>query len=106
MERIPPYKKSYTYHVYRNFSFEYNNRKMSWKIGRTQYEQAWPINIECDQVAEYSFLVHGYVRYKEPGRAWKTCKGASRNTNGLAMCERFARYLRSCADDGCPVAFM
>ena len=23
------YKKSYTYHVYRNFSFEYNNRKMS-----------------------------------------------------------------------------
>lgn len=101
-----PYKKSYTYHFYRNFNFEYNNRKMSWKIGRTQYEQAWPINIECDQVAEYSFLVHGYVRYKEPGRAWKTCKGASKNTDGVAMCQEFARYLRSCADDGCPVAFM
>ena len=101
-----PYKKSYTYHLYRNFNFEYNNKVMKWKIGRTQYEQAWPINIECDQVAEYSFLVHGYVRYKEPGRAWKACKSASKNTNGLTMCERFARYLRSCADDGCPVAFM
>lgn len=101
-----PYKKSYTYHFYRNFNFEYNNRKMSWKIGRTQYEQAWPINIECDQVAEYGFLVHGYVRYRAPGKAWTTCKGASKNTYGLAMCQEFVRYLRSCADDGCPVAIM
>ena len=101
-----PYKKSYTYRFYRNFNFEYNTKVMKWNVGRTQYEQDWPINVECDQVAEYGFLVHGYVRYKAPGKAWTTCKGASRNTDGLAMCKEFARYLRSCADDGCPVAFM
>lgn len=96
--------KGYTYSFYRNKASE--KRIMSWKQGGVSYRQRYTSHIECDQGAAFNVMIHSYVEYKQSGRAWKVCKGTSRNTYGLAMCREFARYLWSCADPECPVIFL
>lgn len=96
--------KNYHYSFYRNRLSE--KKVMSWKQGKVQYRQRYTSNIECAEGAAFNVFVHSYVEYKESGRAWKTCKGTSKNTDGLAMCQEFARYLWSCADPDSPVVFL
>ena len=71
----------------------------------TQYRERYTSSIICAEGGAFDVFVHSYVEYKQGG-AWKTCKGASKNTDGMAMCKEFSRYLWSCADPGCPVAIM
>lgn len=98
-----PYNKSYHYSFYRNRASEFEI--MKWKKGGTQYRERYTSNIICAEGGAFDIFVHSYVEYKQ-GTTWKTCKGASKNTDGMAMCKEFARYLWSCADPGCPVAIM
>ena len=78
---------------------------MSWTQAGTKYRQRYTSFIECVNAPAFTVMVHSYVEYKQDG-VWKTCKGLSKNKNGLAMCKEFAHYLWSCADPGCPVVFM
>lgn len=98
-----PYNKSYHYSFYRNRASEFEI--MKWKKGGTQYRERYTSNIICAEGGAFDIFIHSYVEYKQGG-AWKTCKGASKNTDGMAMCKDFARYLWSCADPGCPVVIM
>ena len=98
-----PYNKSYHYSFYRNRASEF--KIMKWKKGSTQYRERYTSNIICAEGAAFDIFVHSYVEYKQ-GTTWKTCKGASKNTAGMAMCKEFAWYLWSCADPGCPVSIM
>lgn len=98
-----PYNKSYHYSFYRNRASEFEI--MKWKKGGTQYRERYTSNIICAEGGAFDIFVHSYVEYKQGG-TWKTCKGASKNTDGMAMCKEFSRYLWSCADPGCPVAIM
>ena len=98
-----PYDKSYHYSFYRNRASEFEI--MKWKKGGTQYRERYTSNIVCAEGGAFDIFIHSYVEYKQ-GTTWKTCKGASKNTDGMAMCKEFARYLWSCADPGCPVAIM
>jgi hypothetical protein len=75
---------------------------MKWKHNGVQYRQRYTSNIICAEGAAFDIFVHSYVEYKQ-SNTWKVCKGASKNTDGLAMCKEFAEYLWSCADPGCPV---
>lgn len=99
-----PYNKSYHYSFYRNRASEFEI--MKWKKGSTQYRERYTSSIICAEGAAFDIFIHSYVEYKESGKAWKTCKGASKNVDGMAMCKEFARYIWSCADPGCPVAIM
>lgn len=98
-----PYNKSYHYSFYRNRASEFEI--MKWKKGGVQYRQRYTSNIICAEGGAFDIFVHSYVEYKQSG-TWKTCKGASKNTDGMAMCKEFAHYLLSCADPGCPVAII
>lgn len=98
-----PYNKNYHYSFYRNRASEF--KTMKWKQNGIQYRQRYTSNIICAEGAAFDIFVHSYVEYKQNG-TWKTCKGASKNTDGLAMCKEFAEYLWSCADPGCPVAII
>jgi hypothetical protein len=96
--------KGYHYSFYRSRNIE--KKLMTWKTGSTRYRQRYTSNIECSEGASFNVFVHSYVEYKQSGRTWKVCKGLSKNTDGLAMCKEFARYLWSCADPDCPVVFL
>lgn len=95
--------KSYAYAFDRNRDTE--KTIMSWTQNGVKHRQRYTSFIECTNAPAFTIMVHSYVEYKQ-GSTWKTCKGLSKNKNGLAMCKEFARYLWSCADPGCPVAFM
>lgn len=99
-ERI---KKGYHYYFYRNREAE--KKVETWKKNGTCFRQRYTSYIECAEDADFGIQVHSYVEYKQAG-SWKTCKGASKNTDGLGMCKEFARYLWSMADPDCPVVFM
>lgn len=101
--RNTPVKKCYHYSFYRNQLSE--KKVMSWKQGKVQYRQRYTSNIECAEAACFNIFVHSYVEYKQNG-SWHTCKGLSKNTDGMSMCKEFARYLWSCADPDCPVVFL
>jgi len=96
--------KAYKYSFYRNRAAE--KRVMSWKVGNVQYRQRFTSFIDCEQGAAFNVMVHSYVEYKMPGKSWVTCKGTSKNGNGLSMCKDFAEYLWSVADPDCPVVFI
>lgn len=78
---------------------------MSWRQNGVKHRQRYTSFIECTNAPAFTIMIHSYVEYKQ-GSTWKTCKGLSKNKNGLAMCKEFAHYLWSTADPGCPVAFM
>jgi len=98
-----PVKKCYRYSFYRNQLSE--KKVMSWKENGVQYRQRYTSNIECAEAACFNIFVHSYVEYKQNG-SWQTCKGLSKNTDGMSMCKEFAHYLWSCADPDCPVVFL
>ena len=89
--------KTYHYSFYRNRDAE---KKLQTFDG---YRWRFTSYIECAE--DDGFMVHSYIEYRQNG-TWKTCKGVSKNTTGLAMCKEFARYLWSMADPDCPVVFM
>ena len=89
--------KKYHYSFYRNRDAE---KKLQTFDG---YRWRYTSYVECAE--EPGFMVHSYIEYRQ-GKSWKTCKGVSKNTTGLAMCKEFARYLWSMADHDCPVVFM
>lgn len=95
--------KSYAYAFDRNRDTE--KTVMSWTQNGVKHRQRYTSFIECTNAPAFTIMVHSYVEYKQGG-SWKTCKGLSKNKNGLAMCKEFAHYLWSCADQGCPVRFM
>ena len=101
--RNTPVKKFYHYSFYRNPLSE--KKVMSWKANGIQYRQRYTSNIECAESACFNIFVHSYVEYRQNG-SWHTCKGVSKNTDGMSMCKEFARYLWSCADPDCPVVFL
>lgn len=101
--RNTPIKKFYHYSFYRNQLSE--KKVMSWKQNGIQYRQRYTSNIECAEAACFNIFVHSYVEYKQNG-SWQTCKGLSKNTDGMSMCKEFAHYLWSCADPDCPVVFL
>lgn len=101
--RNTPIKKFYHYSFYRNQLSE--KKVMSWKQNGIQYRQRYTSNIECAEAACFNIFIHSYVEYKQNG-SWQTCKGLSKNTDGMSMCKEFARYLWSCADPDCPVVFL
>jgi hypothetical protein len=78
---------------------------MNWTQNGVKHRQRYTSFVECTNAPAFTIMIHSYAEYKQGG-AWKTCKGLSKNKNGLAMCKEFAHYLWSCADPGCPVAFM
>ena len=94
-------KKCYHYYFHRNRDAE--KKVESWAKGKVQYRWRYTSLIECSE--EPGFKVHSYIEYKNPGKAWQTCKGVSKNTDGVSMCKEFAHYLWSVADDDCPVVF-
>lgn len=94
-------KKCYHYYFHRNRDAE--KKVESWTKGKVQYRWRYTSFIECAE--EPGFKVHSYIEYKNPGKAWQTCKGVSKNTDGVSMCKEFAHYLWSVADDDCPVVF-
>lgn len=100
-ERI---RKKYHYFVYRNRAYEEN--VTSWKKSGIQYRTRWNTYIECAEDADMNLMLHSYIEYRNPGAAWATCKGVSKNTDGIAMCKEFAHYLRSMLDPDCPVIFL
>ena len=100
-ERI---RKKYHYFAYRNRSYE--TRVTVWNEGGTRYRYRWGIIFECAEDADHNLDAHSYIEYKVPGNTWATCKGASRNVDGVAMCKEFAHYLRSMLDPDCPVIFL
>lgn len=89
--------KKYHYYFHRNRDAE----KKLQTFGT--YRWRYTSYVECAE--KPGFTVHSYIEYKQ-GTTWKTCKGTSKNTEGLSMCKEFARYLWSMADDDCPVVFM
>ena len=93
--------KKYHYYFHRNRDAE--KKVESWAKGKVQYRWRYTSLIECSE--EPGFKVHSYIEYKNPGKAWQTCKGTSKNTDGVSMCKEFAHYLWSMADDDCPVVF-
>ena len=95
--------KSYAYAFDRNRNTE--KTVMSWAQNGVKHRQRYTSFVECTNAPAFTIMIHSYVEYKQGG-AWKTCKGLSKNKNGLAMCKEFAHYLWSTADPGCPVAFM
>ena len=97
-------KKCYTYFFNRNRDFEQN--VTTWKSNGVQYRWRYQMRIDCDQDADYGMTIHSYIEYKNCGKAWQTCKGTSKNVDGIAACKEFVRYLRSMADPDCPVVFM
>jgi len=94
-------KKCYHYYFHRNRDAE--KKVESWTRGKVQYRWRYTSLIECSE--EPGFKVHSYIEYKNPGKAWATCKGVSKNTDGVSMCKEFAHYLWSMADNDCPVVF-
>ena len=94
-------KKCYHYYFHRNRDAE--KKVESWTRGKVQYRWRYTSLIECSE--EPGFKVHSYIEYKNPSKAWQTCKGVSKNTDGVSMCKEFAHYLWSVADDDCPVVF-
>ena len=95
--------KSYAYAFDRCRDTE--KKVMSWTQAGTEYRQRYTSFVECTNAPAFTIMIHSYVEYKQ-GSTWKTCKGTSKNKNGMAMCKEFAHYLWSTADPGCPVAFM
>jgi len=95
--------KSYAYVFDRNRDTE--KTVMNWTQNGVKHRQRYTSFIECTNAPAFTVMVHSYVEYKQGG-SWKTCKGLSKNKNGLAMCKGYADYLWSCADPGCPVVFM
>lgn len=94
-------KKCYHYSFYRNLD---NEKKVTtWKQDGTTYRWRYTSRIECAE--EPGLTVHSYTEYKHGG-TWKTCKGVSKNRDGVSMCKEFARYLWSMADPDCPVIFL
>lgn len=89
--------KKYHYYFHRNRDVE--KKLQTFGNHRWRYTSF----IECAE--RPGFTVHSYIEYRQNG-AWKTCKGAGKNVDGLAMCKEFAHYLWSMADDDCPVVFM
>ena len=100
-ERI---RKKYHYFAYRNRAYE--EKVTSWNGDGIRYRYRWNIIWECAEDADYNLDAHSYIEYKNPGAAWATCKGVSKNTDGVAMCKEFAHYLRSMLDPDCPVIFL
>lgn len=96
-------KKCYTYFFLRNHDFEKN--VTTWKSKGVQYRWRYQMRIDCDQDADYGMTLHSYIEYKQKN-TWKTCKGTSKNVDGIAACKEFVRYLRSMADPYCPVVFL
>lgn len=95
--------KSYAYAFDRCRDTE--KKVMSWTQAGTKYRQRYTSFVECTNAPAFTIMIHSYVEYKQNG-SWQTCKGLSKNTDGMSMCKEFARYLWSCADPGCPVVFM
>ena len=95
--------KSYAYAFDRCRDTE--KKVMSWTQNGVKHRQRYTSFVECTNAPAFTIMIHSYVEYKQ-GSTWKTCKGLSKNKNGLAMCKEFAHYLWSTADPGCPVAFM
>ena len=95
--------KSYAYAFDRCRDTE--KKVMSWTQNGVKHRQRYTSFVECTNAPAFTIMIHSYVEYKQGG-AWKTCKGLSKNKNGMAMCKEFAHYLWSTADPGCPVAFM
>ena len=89
--------KMYHYSFYRNRDAE---KKLQTFDG---YRWRYTSYVECAE--DDGFTIHSYIEYRQ-GKSWKTCKGTSKNTEGMAMCKEFARYLWSMADPDCPVVFM
>lgn len=85
--------------------FFMRNREIEKKIERCgNFRWRYTSVIDCIEEPE-CIKVHSYIEYKKNG-TWKTCKGVSKNTDGISMCKEFAHYLWSFADPGCPVVFM
>ena len=95
--------KSYAYAFDRCRDTE--KKVMSWTQAGIKYRQRYTSFVECTNAPAFTVMIHSYVEYKQGG-AWKTCKGLSKNKNGMAMCKEFAHYLWSTADPGCPVVLM
>lgn len=97
-------KKCYHYSFYRNRDAE--KKVMNWTKGKVQYRERYTSYIECAEGAAFNLMFHSYIEYKNPGKAWQTCKGASKNVDGIAACKEFCRYLWSMADPDTPVVFL
>ena len=97
-------RKNYHYFVNRNPGYE--KTVTSWKKDGIQHRWRWNIIWECVEDADYNLDAHSYIEYKIPGAAWKTCKGVSRNMDGVSMCKELAHYFRSMLDPDCPVVFL
>lgn len=96
--------KKYHYSFYRNRDAE--KKVVDWKVGKVQYRWRYTSYIECAEGACFNLTMHSYIEYKSCGKAWQTCKGTTKNTDGVAACKEFCRYLWSMADPDCPVVFM
>ena len=89
--------KRYHYYFHRNRDAE--KKLQTFGNHRWRYTSF----IECAE--RPGFTVHSYIEYRQNG-TWKTCKGVSKNTEGLSMCKEYAHYLWSMADSDCPVVFV
>ena len=91
--------------VCKKYHYSFNRNRDAEKKLQTFDGYRWRYTscIECTE--EPGFMVHSYIEYRQNG-TWKTCKGTSKNTEGMAICKEFARYLWSMADPDCPVVFM
>ena len=94
-------KKSNYYSFYRDRGIE--EKTATWNQDGTKYRWRYTSYIECSDGP--GLFVHSYTEYKQDG-TWRTCKGPSKNRDGLAMCKEFAHYLWSMADPDCPVIFL
>ena len=98
-------RKDYHYYVYRNNNAE--KKITSWTKNKVQHRTKWNTRVECAEDMDYGFYFHSYDETKSSGKAtWKVHKGACKNVDGVAMCEKFAHYLRSMLDPNCPVLFI
>lgn len=98
-------RKNYHYYVYRNNNAE--KKIISWTKNKIQHRTKWNTCVECAEDMDYGFYFHSYDETKSSGKAvWKVHKGACKNVDGVAMCEKFAHYLRSMLDPDCPVIFI
>lgn len=97
-------RKNFHYFVNRNRNFEKD--VTSWKKSGIQYRYRWNTIIECAEDSDFNLMIHSYIEYKNPRASWATCKGVSKNKDGIAMCKEFAHYLRSMLDPDTPVVFL
>lgn len=97
-------KQNYHYYVNRNSAAE--KKVINWTKDNVKYRERWNTIVECAEDADFNLVIHSYIEYKYPNKSWVTCKGISKNVNGISMCKDFAHYLRSMLDPDCPVIFI